>query len=240
MSSLIWQLDELTATWTRRLPIAEDITISSQFSGREMDVKLWQSYISDHSYPDFCYMANDKLLCSPENIIQCFAKGHMIQGLALTVAWGGMARTRRKIYASGTQAIDDQLQECARLISDSNSLETAWKRLIGNLGWSDVISSKTLHFLCRSLGYDENPGVAIDTAVVLNEFGYYYDDMVRRAGGNPKALGCWRDRSSLEGSWAAYNRYMTAICCWADMQGWTTTQVEATLFVNPISFLGER
>jgi hypothetical protein len=214
------------------------MSIASQFPGSELNARTWESDLLAPRFPESCYVTGEKVLCNPRNIIECFSNNAMLEGLALTVGWGGMARTKNKIYERGKHAVENELRECARAISQSKSIEHAWRRLVGNLGWSDVISSKTLHFMCRALGYEQNPGVAIDTAVIIEQFGYHYDDCMWRIGGDPRELGYWRDRKSVSGSWEMYNRYMTAICCWAEMQGWSTTQVEATIFAHPDSFLG--
>ena len=90
----------------------------------------------------------------------------------------------------------------------------------GQLRWSPVLASKTLHFLCRALGFEQNPPVAIDNAVILNKVWPTWRHLVPPV----LTLGGWNGTSE------AYLRYMTAILIWAEARGWTTTEMEATIF----------
>ena len=147
----------------------------------------------------------------------------------LIIGWGSLTRTKGGIYSQSLQQIEDTLLMCLNQTKSDNSIESSWNLLAGNLGWSYVITSKTLHFLARSLGYETNPPVPIDNKVILDEVWPAFRKTVKKE----RMLGIdvmpegWWDRVS---SWQPYNRYMTAISCWANLMGWTTTQVENTIF----------
>jgi hypothetical protein len=96
--------------------------------------------------------------------------------------------------------------------------------LIKELNWTNVISSKFLHFLCRSLDF-ENPPVPIDNAVIIQKvWSRIFLPRIDKEEINELK---WDDRKH---SFQSYNRYMTAINNWAERRGWTTTEVENSLF----------
>ncbi|MCX6030777.1 MAG: hypothetical protein NT169_15960 [Chloroflexi bacterium] len=128
------------------------------------------------------------------------------------------------------EEIQEVLLESQELIAGDASVENAWKLLRARLSWTDVMISKSLHFMARSLGFEANPPVPIDNKVILNQIWPAFKNKVKmesRTQGDTFIPGEWRDSSY---SWDAYNRYMTAINKWATAKGWTTTQVESTLF----------
>jgi len=92
-----------------------------------------------------------------------------------------------------------------------------------------VITSKCLHFLSRSLGYETNPPVPIDNKVILGEAWPAFKKLIGKHNNSSHhpMPGVWWDKAD---SWSGYNRYMTAINCWTDARGWTTTQLESTIF----------
>ena len=159
---------------------------------------------------------------SPQSIIDAFRNEEYLQGLALVVSWGSMWRTSNSIYGNDNlQAIQDTLRASAQSSIQTENIDSAWTTLTGNLHWSAVITSKVLHFICRSLGFENDPPVAIDNAVFLKKvwpaFRNHIPFELRPQG--------WRG-NGLD----AYLRYMTAIIEWASMRNWTTTQIETTLF----------
>lgn len=109
-------------------------------------------------------------------------------------------------------------------IRESLSIEDSWGMLTGRkpgqLGWSSVMASKTLTFLCRSLGFEQNPPVPIDRERIRKNVWPIWRNSV------PFTLRPldW-EADSLE----AYGRYMTAILTWGEQKHWTTAQIEATL-----------
>lgn len=166
--------------------------------------------------------------CAPNQIINQFREGRYTQALAMVACWGIMWRKPEAIWGHRRlEAIEQALSDCARSIRESQSIAAPWTMLTGEengqLGWSAVITSKTLHFLCRSLGFVQNPPVALDGAVVRQK--------VWPAFLNPIPVGQRPD--NWEGNtFQAYCRYMTAILTWASQRNWTTTQMEATIFVQ--------
>jgi hypothetical protein len=157
---------------------------------------------------------------SPENIINAFKSNKLLEGLALVKLWGGMARTRKYIYSKNLETIEKTLQGAQKSIIDSNNITLAWNLLQNELNWSIVMTSKTLHFLARSLDYEENPPVPLDRYAILKHvwptLTKSYD---KRDRPQPWHIG-------LDG----YKRYMTFINYFANESGWNNTQYEATLF----------
>jgi len=138
-----------------------------------------------------------------------------------------MGRRSKDIYGQRTSETIEQIErtlgDSARSIQASQSIEDSWKMLteMEGLRWSAVMASKTLHFLCRSLGFEQNPPVALDNAVIRRKcwVRFYYS-----IAGVPHPDD-WQGNS-----FTAYCRYMTAIITWANQRNWTTTQMEATIF----------
>jgi hypothetical protein len=135
-----------------------------------------------------------------------------------------MFRANQYIYRQHLlQDIHGTLDQCAQSISRTNSIQQSWDLLTNRLQWTNVITSKTLHFLCRALGFNENPPVPIDGGVILK---YVWPGF--RIGIPPaQRPGDWEGNT-----FTAYCRYMTAILAWAQMKQppWTTTEVEATIY----------
>ena len=126
--------------------------------------------------------------------------------------------------------IQRTLDQCVDYIEREHSVASAWDLAVKDLGWTDTVASKYLHFLARSLGYDTNPPVPMDGKVIVQMAWPAFKRMIQQLRGSAdlSVPGVWRDRSS----WDAYNRYMTAILCWAGTAGWSSTQVENTIFAE--------
>jgi hypothetical protein len=234
MKRLKWNHDADTAYWAKRLPLPLTSTEpQEQYDGRDYPLweDTWKKYILDTSFPGYCHYPEQRghLLCSPDNIIRCFRDGKVLEALALTVAWGTMVRTQEKIYTKSKPEIERTLLECLRLTEETNSVEDPWNLLVNDLHWSAVIASKCLHFLARSLGYETNPPVPIDNAVILKQVWPKFKRMIKgqRTPDDPPVCQRWRSRDA---SWDPYNRYMTAIVCWSGLKAWTTTELENTVF----------
>ena len=165
------------------------------------------------------------LRCSPAQIIDEFKLSHYLQAIALTICWGTMTRTKNKyIYRShDLQHIFDTLDQCAQSIKQTSSIQQSWDLLPNGLSWTPVMTSKTLHFLCRALGFEQDPPVPIDNAVIL---AYVWPGFRINIppGQRPQD---WSGKT-----FAAYCRYMTAILEWADIKGWSTTELESTIFAE--------
>jgi hypothetical protein len=117
--------------------------------------------------------------------------------------------------------IQQQLTFCYDSIAESERIEFAWQALTVELGWSAVMASKTLHFLCRALGNEDDVPVPIDNAVVRTRV---WRAFVKNCATGTRPEGWCGDELD------AYLRYMTAIRSWAASRQWTTTQMESTLF----------
>jgi hypothetical protein len=234
MSMLVWTMDERTAKAAAAYPFPiERNTPAAQFGGCLTSAQTWNDRVVQPTT-----WKSGSLKSSPDQIIKQFQSGRYTQALALVVSWGGMGRTSQYIYGvpnpEAIEHIERTLRECARSIEESRSIAGSWGILTGRkhgqLGWSSVMASKTLTFLCRSLGFEQNPPVPIDR------------ERIRK-----NAWPIWRDSLPFsqrpvdwEGdSFEAYGRYMTTVLTWAAQKHWTTAQIEATI-VNIIDRSSKR
>jgi hypothetical protein len=230
---LIWIEDEDTAFWANRISMIKSSQPSEQYDGSNYRIweETWRKYILKAGFPSSCRYPGEPgyLLASPQNILQCFSDKKVLQALALVVAWGRMVRTSKLIYTRPLQEIEKILLECILSIGNNKSIESSWNLLINKLDWSAVITSKCLHFLARSLSFEDDPPVPIDNEIILKKVWPEFEKKVKSQQDYSLSsmLYRWWD---YENSWVAYNRYMTAIRSWAENKGWTTTQVENTLF----------
>lgn len=215
---LDWELDEDTERACRKYPIRlGDGAPAQRYQGHKFNTKNWQRRLLECD--DF---QRDVLFCSPSEIVRYFRAQKYLAGLALVVSWGGMTRTSKFIYdRHSLKHIDHMLCQCQHSIETTNRIDEAWRILAVDLDWSAVISSKTLHFMCRSLGCVSNPPVAIDHAIILKKvWPTFIHDIPKKQ----------RPQNWSEKAYSSYNRYMTAIHVWASQRHWTTTQVENTIF----------
>ena len=109
--------------------------------------------------------------CTPAQIMNQFREGRYTQGLAMVACWGGMGRRPKAVWGPRKiKDIEETLRACATSIRETQSVECSWTMLTGlgdgRLGWTAIMTSKTLHFLCRSLCFEQNPPAAIDGAVI--------------------------------------------------------------------------
>ena len=189
---------------------------TAQYPGREINILQWQSKVLDiNQFPQ-------TNMSSPENIINCFQNGNYLNGLVLVVSWGTMWRQNKKIYNVPLHEISNSIQTCTEIINNERNIENAWRLLSINLNWSNVIISKLLHFLSRSLSFKVNCPVPIDNAVMLKRV---WPELINNFSRNERP-GNWKN--SLEG----YLRYMTFINYLREncYHNWTNIQIESTLF----------
>jgi len=189
----------------------------SQFAGRYMNVHNWQTKLLSKQ------MLTGKAYSSPDNIITCFRKNQFLEGLAMTISWGTMWRQNPRIYTTDLLRIYQVLENCNSSLHDEKNIDEAWKNIESSLSWSPVITSKTLHFMCRALGFDKDPPVAIDNKIILKRV---WPALTRSVKASAKP-------SSWANGLSGYKRYMTFInylrCnCYPD---WSNTQIESTLFI---------
>lgn len=232
MKELKWNYDETTAYWANRGILPFPPSPQKQFEGSPLVENSWKKHLINNSFPEYCRHPNKPgyLLCSPSNIIRCFKNDKVLEALVLTIVWGAMTRTKGKsIYTQPNKIIEEVLLKCMELTKRKNSVMDSWNLLVNELKWSAVITSKCLHFLVRSLDYEINPPVPIDNTVIIKKVWPKFKELVKgqRISGDPSMYEGWW---SYDASWDAYNRYMTAINCWSKLKGWTTTQIENTIF----------
>jgi hypothetical protein len=219
---MIWQTDQPTQTAARNYPLPIYATAPlRQDTGGNYEPASWQSRLRPtDAFPPGASIA------SPAMIIAEFQAAHYLPALALTVRWGNMQRTNPDIYRQyPLQHIHDALEQCAQSISRTDSIQDSWELLTQRLRWTNVITSKTLHFLCRALDVNQDPPVPIDRGVIL-KYGWPGFRI-----GIPRA----QRPADWEGNtFAAYCRYMTAILTWGEMRQptWTTTEVESTIYTE--------
>jgi|GEM_PF-1866317 len=222
-SGMNWNIDEQTATIARQFaPQVQYLAQSPQFQGRSFRAANWIGWTGhDPLWPPGLDAS------SPESIIAAFQAGAYLEGVALVTSWGTMWRQKRSIL--GNRPLGNillALNFCAASIEETGSIDNSWLRLTdsqenGGLGWSAVMTSKTLHFLSRSLGHTTDPPVPIDNKIIRQKLWPHFV-----AGVAPQDIpDNWRS-NSLE----AYSRYMTAILVWSGLRNGTTTETENSLF----------
>lgn len=206
------------------LPIGRD-TPARQAQGHPFSPSTWDGRVIQPSkWP------SGNLWSNPEQIIKQFQQRHYTQAVAMVVSWGEMWRQPNAIWGPSRPLahIEKTLAECADNIVKSNSISHSWDRLTGTvmsttgqLAWSSVMASKTLHFLCRSLGFEQDPPVPIDGGVMRQRVWPFFRNSISK--GYPP--GNWNGDA-----FEVYSRYMSAIRTWANQRNWTTTQMEVTIF----------
>lgn len=247
MAKLHWILDENTEYWAKKAPIPiKAPTHLLQYSGTDKhgDREKWRKHIQNCEFPGYCIRNREgTLLPSPENIMKCFKDGLVLEGLALTVLWSGPSMARNKdrfIYKGhkpGLKTIERALHKCIRILNEQRSVQAPWNVLVNDseFRWGDVITSKVLHFMARSQGY-VNPPVPIDKKVFIDDVWPKFKLGIKSEMGKSAGIRAeWKLpkpwKSAIRNDyWSAYNRYMTAIICWADIKGWTTTELENTIY----------
>jgi hypothetical protein len=218
-----WQLDSATKTTARKYPLPiYSTTPIAQDPGYSVNAANFQTRLRPG---DVFNSAAASLQCSPSQIIDEFKLAHYLQAIALTISWGTMTRTKNKyIYRNhGLQHIFNTLDQCAQSIQQTSSIQQSWDLLVNGLSWTPVMTSKTLHFLCRALGLEHDPPVPIDNAVIL---AYVWPGFRINIPPGQRPMD-WSGKT-----FAAYCRYMTAILEWADIKRWDTTKLESTIFAE--------
>lgn len=211
-----WKLDQRTMQAAKNHPI--QINANSPIpplKGRNFDTRSWNHRVVQPA--TWC----GELRSDPDQIMRQFKNGHYTQGLAMVVSWGTMWRQPAAIWGHrNLEHIEEILGLCSESIRTTQSIEDAWKALTKGLCWSSVLTSKTLHFICCSLGFEDDPAVPIDGAVIRQKVWPAFRDPIP-----------YHERpEGWEGdSFEAYCRYMSAILTWAKMKNWNTAEVERTM-----------
>jgi hypothetical protein len=217
-----WQQDPLTAQAATVYPLPLRAAVPCpQYPGRNFNPASWNDRVLGTPH----WPRIQPLISSPQQIINLFQQNAFLEALAMVVSWGRMWRRPDCVYTRPLPAIHQALGQCAESIRQSCSIHNAWSILTGGattqLGWSAVLASKTLSFLARGLGFQQQPPVAIDGAVIRDRVWPAFISNI------PPSQ---RPHDWEGNSFGAYLRYMTAILIWARQRGWTTTELEATVF----------
>jgi len=217
-----WPVDAQTRLAAQNFPLPiQAQQPAPQDVGRGFDPTRWMRHLRP-GVDQFPPSPAGGYRADPESIIAEFQAAHYLQGLALTVSWGTMARTKQHVYGQHQlQHIHDTLSQCAESITETQSIQQSWDMLVMGLGWTSVMTSKALHFLCRALGHNNDPPVPIDGEVIRNKVWPAFKNRINQG---------LRPRNWDGNSFDAYCRYMTAILEWARARNWTTTQMESTIW----------
>lgn len=231
---LNWQIDESAQFWANILVIDIEGADAHQYAGHEININLWKNLTLSRTFP------NDSIVCSPENIMKCFQKDMFLEGLILTINWGGMSGTIESIYKQPLEDIHNNIGSCKKSILETNSIEKSWNLLTVELSWTNVMSSKLLHFLTRSLDYTNVP-VPIDRAHIIGKIAKAYRGKIKEIRNNYPG-------ESIPKTWGSsgypnYISYMNTIIKWAEHYHISTTELESRIFnkysvgQNPCQFL---
>ncbi|MCB1160163.1 MAG: hypothetical protein H7A25_21145 [Leptospiraceae bacterium] len=234
MKKLIWQPDPVTLYWAKTTTLtlidrnqADNDDYFYEVMTKRFNPSSWKKYILKPDFPEFVFKENSLNSC-PSNIMECFKRKQYLEGLVLTVIWGNMVRTANKIYQKDLKTIQEELAKLPELIEESSSIESSWNVLTQKLGWSKVMSSKYLHFLTRSMGYEQNHPVAIDNRAIIDGLWPALVRLFKEQGDTTRQLPKpWNTDDSFE----TFNRYMTLINYWAELCSVPNIRVEVTLFM---------
>lgn len=231
---LDWNLDAATLFWANHCPLPLPKSPVGQFAGRLVDPSTWTCRLRKPSFPELIAdKGTGMAVCSPDNITWCWQNDRVLEALVLTICWGSMARTVDHVYTAGLKRVEQVLLAALTSIDQTNSVATAWAGLAEKLSWTSTMTSKVLHFAARSRGFYLNPPVPINNEVIVMKVWPRFKSAVVSMQGENLDLPdvpCPRPWSVPTSAWDGYRRYMTAVSCWAGIQGWTTTEVENTLY----------
>lgn len=242
---LIWNTDAPTQYWAQTciLPLRSTDPRPQDPGHNVSEAKLRDEFGLD-AFPACC--SNDVkpgyVVCGPDEVIACFRGNHDLHAVALVAAWGGMRRPAplNRILARGTEAITSGVSDARQALIDASNGNTdaqdAWEALTGPADqsprWTHVMTSKTLHFLCRSLGIDDPP-LPIDNAAAIEGARRRFTSDVQQARDAENHLhpapGSWNTDTH---DWEPFSRYMTAIRTWAAARDWSAGDFEQTMFFD--------
>lgn len=210
--------------------IAQQITVdftvenSAQYEGRRINLNLWNNLNINRLFPE------EFRVCSPNNIITCFGNDNFMEGLILTINWGVMNRAINSIFRENINTIERYLKKCKDDIEDNNNICNSWNWMTNDLRWTKVMSSKLLHFLCRSLGHTNVPS-PIDGGRIIRKFKPHLKNFLNE---NRTALNITSTEINKFLSWnnndlTSYLKYMAFILTWSNE---LTIEFESRLFNN--------
>lgn len=215
-----WSIDTQTWDAATKYPFKINATTPADpFGGRPFYTATWNARVIQPAAWPSAVLRSD-----PDQIVQQFRNQRYTQGLALVVSWGTMWRQPQAIWGGRKlETIERLLNDCAQSIRKSESIVGSWSMLRDQLSWTSVLISKTLHFLCLSLGFDHDPPVPVDGAVIRQRVWPRFRDSIPAS----ERPGDWEGDT-----FEAYGRYMTAILAWANLWHWSTPEVERTICVE--------
>jgi len=220
-----WQSDAQSETAALLIPppIVLPHEPAPQYPGRAFNTNNWA-----HRFSPAEPALEDIQTSSPEAIIARIQAEAYTQALCLIISWGTMWRSQQYIYRQhDNEFIRQAIMDAVLYVAADQSIPRAWHRLTGNQEesprWTPVIASKVLHFIARALGHVEDPPTPIDNKIILQ---HLWPKWIANVPFDQRPQS-WKGRS-----FEAYNRYMTVIRTWACLQGWTTTQMESTIFAS--------
>lgn len=231
---ITWPADSNTQSWAAVVRPNLPPTPHSQFAGNYLRVAHWAAAGRlGPGFPPAYVLPAGCVLSSPSNIVKCFTAGLHLEAIALTTVWGLMTKTTPKIYAAGSPAVTAGVAAVSTLLGTpvvhAAAIAAGFATLTGApLNWSPIMTSKVLHFLARACAHLSDPPVPFDRAVSV---GCVWPAFLNAMRALPPRLGPGvpvPKQWTLD--WSGYQRYMTAITTWSAAAGWTTTDIEATIF----------
>lgn len=222
MPLLNWNIEQSTSQILSNIQFINLSDETFQFEGKNFSPNNWTHRIDNVNF--FSHLGIIDTVSSPQNIIKCFQNNFLLEGLALVVSWGTMYRQNNQIYNQDKEIIKKCLKFAIQNIHETNSIEESWNKFIDILEWKDVITSKVLHFLTRSLNFS-NPPVPIDYQVIKNNL--WKNLRIFLNNNNITSIAKWFDRNN---NFALYNNYMSAILTWADIYECSTSELETRIY----------
>ncbi|MCC6549661.1 MAG: hypothetical protein IT279_06285 [Ignavibacteriaceae bacterium] len=218
-----WTINEQITTIAGKISVDLADANPNQYPGDLINTNLWKNFTLSRNFPP------ELVVCSPANIIKCFQDDLFLEGLILTINWGKMNKTVEKIFNKDIRTIDECLTKCKKDIAANMSINNSWAWLIDELGWTNVMASKVLHFLCRSFDYTNVPA-PIDRAQIIKKFiprlGAFLQEKRTLLGIEEHQINELLDWSGY--SLTSFLKYMNFILTWSP--NGNTTAFEVRLF----------
>ena len=231
MKTLNWEVDPTFSALSKKIVLKPFESVAEQFAGDIGEVRHYWTGLVDEPLGENLDYRIESILSSAKHedwllfVLQVGIWGQMIPGTH--------ARPYRKIYDCSTQEPVSkerlhQIKKClanamSQLI-DNQPLEVVWQGF-EKVNWSDVMISKCLHFMCRTLEYRGAIVVPIDNAMVQNTLWVAFKKFVGDNNQN------WPRPARVVGQgYIGYQRYFTAMHEWSEKLGISNSQLEFNLF----------
>src|SRR5450759_1718467 len=125
---LRWSPDPQSVALAKMICLLRSDEPQAQYAGDDLWEATWAANTLRGSFPAYCRHSTRKgyLLCSPQNAVECFGEGKVLEGLPLTLGWGGMTRTKRYIYDYSKRTGRRRRSSCTkRIATGSRSISCA-------------------------------------------------------------------------------------------------------------------